>query len=292
MSDFWTAVFNKLGVSMLTSTAYHPQTDGQSERTNQTIENALRFHLTANPGGDWTAVLPFLQAESNNVKQFSTGFAPNELVYGFRVNDTVGMLADLPPEDYSRLRLIKREEAESAMAFANALSKSRYDLVHQAVKVKVGDKVYLRLHQGYTIPGLANHKLSHQRVGPFTVLEKIGNLAFRLQLPPVMRIHPVISIAQLEPATPGPDPYGRSMDRDSPPVEDEHINSEAPSYEIERLLEKRIAHDRPYYLVKWKNYGNEHNVWYPIQALDDAKDLVAEHEANPPPVRRLGVRHK
>lgn len=66
------------------------------------------------------------------------------------------------------------------MAFAGALSKARYDAVHKAVDIKVGDKVYLRLHQGYIISGLANHKLSNQRVGPFSVLEKIGNLAFRL----------------------------------------------------------------------------------------------------------------
>ena len=180
MSDFWRAVFSKLGVHFLTSTAWHPQTDGQSERTNQIIEIALRFHLTAHPEDEWVDVLPFLQAENNNVVHATTGHAPNELAYGFKVNDTLGLLADLPPEEYSQLRQIKREDAEAAMAFAGALSKARYDAVHKAVDIKVGDKVYLRLHQGYIISGLANHKLSNQRVGPFSVLEKIGNLAFRL----------------------------------------------------------------------------------------------------------------
>jgi len=116
-------VFNKLVVNISTSTGHHPQIDGQSERTNQTSDIALRFHLTANPGGDRTAVPLFLQTESNKVKQLSTGFAPTELGYGFRVNDTVSRLADLPPEDYSCLRPFEREEAESTMAFANAFKK-------------------------------------------------------------------------------------------------------------------------------------------------------------------------
>ena len=277
MSDFWKAVFNKLDTTMLTSTAYHPQTDGQSERTNQTIEIALRFHITAAPGDEWKDVLPFLQAESNNVVHATTGYAPNELAYGFRVNDNLAMLADLPPEDYSRLRQLKREDAESAMAFANALSKVRYDAVHEAINIKVGDSVYLRLHQGYTIPGLANHKLSHQRVGPFPVLEKIGKLAFRLRLPPIMKIHPVISVAQLEPKPPGTDPYNRSLNSEPPPVAE--ADSEAPFYALERILDKRISRGQTYYLVKWKGYGNEHNVWYPVRALDDAEELIAEYEA-------------
>lgn len=282
MSDFWKAVFGKLGVTMLTSTAYHPQTDGQSERTNQTIEIALRFHLTAHPDDEWVDVVPFLQGENNNVAQATTGFAPNELAYGFKVNDTLGVLtADLPPEDYQELRQMKRDNAEAAMAFAGALSKARYDAKHQALQINVGDKVYLRLHQGYTIPGLANPKLSEQRVGPFKVLEKVGDLAFRLQLAPIMRIHPVISIAQLEPAAPGQDPYNRTVDREPPPVEEEDspLARQAPHYEIERLLDRRDTRNETQYLVKWKNYGAEHNVWYPLRALDDAAELVAEYEA-------------
>jgi len=68
---------------------------------------------------------------------------------------------------------------------------------------------------------------------------KVGNLTFKLQLP---RSTPSYL---LESAMPGTDPYGRSTDRDPPPEEDEHMGSSAPSYEIERLLDKRIAHDRP-----------------------------------------------
>lgn len=77
------------------------------------------------------------------------------------------MLANLPSEQYQRLRQIKREDAEAAVAFANTISKVRYNQAHRAIaaSIKPGSMVYLRLHQRSKIPGLANRKLSN-RVGP------------------------------------------------------------------------------------------------------------------------------
>lgn len=284
MSDFWKAIFRRLGTTLATSTAYHPQTDGQSERTNQTVEIALRFHLTTGTN-DWLSVLPFLQASLNNSVTSVTGFAPNELVYGFRVRDTLGLLADLPPEDFNQLRLIKREEADDALAFVNAISKARYDHSHMSMNLAEGSQAYLRLHHGYSIPGV-NPKLSNQRVGPFPVLEKVGNLAYRLELPGVMRIHPVISIAQLEPSPDrSEDPYHRTSTQPVPPVEETQDNldpdftTQYRPYVIERLLDRRGTGRNVKYLVKWEDHGNEHNVWYPVHALQEAKDLMAECDA-------------
>ena len=180
---------------MLTFTAYHSQTNEQSERTNQTIEITLRFHVTAHSENDWSEMLLFLQAKFNNVKQFVIDYASNELIYEFRINDSVSMLVDLSSENYNRLRQIKREDAEAVMAFANAISKSRYDQTHRVMKLASGFLIYLRLHQGYTIPGLFNRKLFNQRVGPFKVLKTVGNnQAYHLQLPFIMKIHPMIFI--------------------------------------------------------------------------------------------------
>lgn len=280
MSSFWQAIFQKLGTTLATSTSYHPQTDGQSERTNQTVEIALRFHLTTGTD-DWISVLPFLQASLNN-SVTSTGFAPNELAYGFRVRDTLGLLADLPAEDLDRLRLVKREEADDAIAFANAIAKTRYDSSHKAINL--GSSAYLRLHHGYSIPGV-NPKLSNQRVGPFKVLEKVGNLAYRLELPSIMRIHPVISIAQLEPGSDqSEDPYHRTSAQPPPPVEEDADDNVSPDfaakfplYEIERLSKRQGTGANRKYLVHWKGYGNQHNAWYPVHALP--QELMDECDA-------------
>ena len=291
MSAFWRAIFKKLGIELLTSTAYHPQTDGQFERTNQILEIALRFWLSNPENKDWIEALPYLTASNNNSANASTGFALNELSYGFRVNDTLGLLEDLPAEDYSRLRQIKRESAEEAMAFANVMHKLRYDANHAAANIKIGGKAFLRLHAGYTISGLINEKLSQQRVGPFKVLAKVGTLAYKLELPPIMQIHPVISIAQLEPAPEGADPYNRFKSSNSQPVtteEDDDPDDPNKRYEIEALLDRRITSTgRVKYLVKWKDAESEHNVWYPLHALDSAIDLVNAYDARyPRPVRR------
>lgn len=288
MSSFWKAVFGKLGVDMLTSTAYHPQTDGQSERTNQSIEIALRFYLSANPDSNWVEGLPFLSAVHNNSTNSTTGLAPNEIAYGFRVNDNLSLLQDLPAEDFSRLRQVKRDAADEAIAFANTVTKARYDKKHVALNLQEGAAVYLKLHHGYRIPGLVNRKLSQQRVGPFKILQKVGNLAYRLELPPTVKIHPVVSVAQLEPLPPKPDPYNRARpDAGNPPAV-ENEDSEAPSFEIERLLDRRIAGrgNKLEYLVKWKGYGHEWNWWYKIKDLGAAQTLVDEYDTRHPYVDR------
>lgn len=269
---------------MLASTAWHPQTDGQSERTNQTVEIALRFYLSQ-PGSNvnWVDVLPFISAVLNNSVNSVTGFAPNELCYGFKVNNNVTLLEDLPAEDYDRLRQVKRDAADEAIAFANTVTKARYDKLHTALHLKPGDLVYLKLHHGYKIPGLSNRKLSQQRVGPFKILAKVGNLAYKLDLPPTMLVHPVISIAQLEPKVSGDDPYLRPRNDNQPAVENQ--DEAYPSFEIESLLDKRITRGTPQYLVKWKGWDHSWNTWYKAQDLGEAEDLVKEYEVRIPAKR-------
>ena len=288
MSSFWRVVFQRLGVKMLTSTAYHPQTDGQSERTNQTVEIALRYCLSK-PDSNWVESLPFISATMNNSINFSTGFAPNELLYGFKVNDNLGLLEDLPAEDYDRLRTIKRDAADEAIAFANAMSKTRYDKKHTALYLKEGSYAYLKLHHGYKIPGLTNRKLSQQRAGPFKVLEKVGNLAYRLQLPSTMRIHPVISVAQLEPCPQG-DPYHRPRPDNPGPVENE--DPSYPAFEIERLLDRKIVRNLPQYLVKWKGWDHSWNAYYPLRELAlKAQELVDDYDSRNP-FQEVEVHHR
>ena len=231
----------------------------------------MRYFVTANPTLDWTLVLPYLQGSLNNTKNQSTRVSPNEILYGFNVRDSLGLLSELPPEDFSRLRQLKREQAEDSLAFANIMAKAYYDKSHKPLKLSKGSMVYLRLHQGYKIPSVGNHKLHQQRVGPFQILEKVEMLAYRLELPPVINIHPVISIAQLEPTSATEDPYQRPRNINPPHV----VETED---EIEVLLNKREVRRKTQYLIKWKGYGNKHNVWYNVDNLQNAPDLVAEYK--------------
>lgn len=138
--------------------------------------------------------------------------------------------------------------------------KARYDSAHIQVEMNEGSMAYLKLHDRYKIPGLSNKKLALQRGGPFRILSRVGKLAYKLQLPPTMRIWPVVSVAQLEPAT-GPDPYNRVRDDEPPPVDEADADTESKNgkdkdndkgkpYEVEKLLDKKTVDKQPFYLVK------------------------------------------
>jgi len=285
-SDFFTAMAKALHIKMCTTTAYHPQADGQSERTNQTVEIALRYNVTSHPDGKWTDCLPHLQATLNNSRNQTTGYTPNELLRGFNSNlDSLHALEDLPPADYEKLRGRLRAEAQDAVAWANAGMKARYDSKHKPLSFKEGDQVMLRLHHGYKILGHENRKLSHQREGPFRVKRKAGNLAYELELPPNYKIHPVVSVLQLEKLPQEPDPFERPQDHEPGPVAAQ--DDDAPAYEIERLIGRRIRtkRGRPVvqYLVKWLGYSAASNQWYDLENLSDALELVKSYdEAHPP----------
>jgi hypothetical protein len=116
-------------------------------------------------------------------------------------------------------------------------------------------------------------------LGPFKVIKRIGRLAYQLELPPHWRVHNVFSVAQLEPWPKGDDPFKRRV-HPPPPV---NITDDGAVYEIERLIDKRvIKHGRGKptveYLVRWLGQGPEYDVWYSIDDLHDASELVAEYD--------------
>ena len=295
VAAFWKSTFNHLGIALLFTTAYHPQTDGQSERTNQTVEIALRYSLMEGDITDFSKLLPSIQATMNNSANASTGISPNEILYGFKVLEATDLLdndlakaraddgnpATIIEEERSRLR----KEAEESISFAQTMAKLRYDPRHSSLELKEGDKVFIRLHRGYTQPGLKNRKFSKQRVGPITILEKIGRLAYKLDIPPTWRIHPVVSITHLEPVPPGEDPYGREAEEPGP-VKTEG-GDDADVYEVEKIIAKRRvytgrgrrrrAHSE--FRVKWTGWGDHHNRWMKREDLNNCQELLQEFEA-------------
>ncbi len=287
LSEFWKAIFSKLGVKLLYSTAYHPQTDGSSERTNQTVEIALRFWMsTLENVAEWPRTIPAIQSAYNNSISAPLGRSPNEVASGFSLNQPLDLGAyerELLPKDVARL------EASDAMAFAQMNSKYYYDRKHHPQFFRRGDFALLRLHRGYDIPAtaLTGRKYGLQFVGPFRILERIGRLAYLLDIPNTWRVYPVFTVAQLEPVPdPREDPYASSRPvprPDEPPsVFVEGDTDDYKSYYLDRILNKRvIKKGRGYateYLVKWKGYGPEHDTWRNLKTLGDALDLVREYE--------------
>ena len=166
ISEFWMTAFKKLGMSMLTAMAYYPQTDGQSEHTNQTIEIALWFLLAEHLDTPWMAFLTALTAITNNSVNRATGRTPTKLMYGFCVNEGISLLS--ANTDYDPQQKIQfRKEAMEAISFANAVVKIQYDNTHLPLFLNLGNNAYLRLHHRYTTAEQLNRKLELQRVRPF-----------------------------------------------------------------------------------------------------------------------------
>lgn len=182
LSKFWSAFFKKLEVELFYSIAYHPQTDGSSERTNQIVEIALRFFLHTMTGNrDWPLILPKVQSLFNNASSSTTGQTPNKVAYGFIPRQSLDLLSDLGTPNHNKIRAA----ALDAIAFVAMAHNQHYDRSHQLFSLKVGEYALLKLHKGYSIPSTigVTKKLAQQFVGPFKVLEKIGRLTFCLKSP-------------------------------------------------------------------------------------------------------------
>ena len=291
LSELWTALFERLHVKLLYSTAYHPQTDGQSERTNQTAEIMLRFFITGlEHPRQWPRTLSRLQSILNS-STAATEKSATEVMYGFRPRQPLDLMTDLAMPEPT----IARISAADALAFASMSSKYHYDKRHKPMSIEEGQSVFLRLHKGYNIPSNATitRKLGQQYAGPFKVLRKVGNLAYELDLPQHWRVHPVISIAMLEPTPSGEDPFDRPVPEQPDSVYVEGDTDTNRSWEVERIMDKQG--DK--YLVRWKGYSSQDDQWRTKAQLSNAMDLVYDfeskaREARNDRVQQLGLRRR
>ena len=282
MSELWKSLFEKLGVSLLFSTAYHPQTDGQSEATNQYLQTVLRFFVNERQN-DWAEYLEEAEFVINNATNSTTKSSPNEILFGFKLRDTVSALGQQILSDEATVtelsapdrRAMPRAQSKDAARHASYHMAHNYNRRHQPISFAVGDKVYLRLGQGYKLQGIAKAKLGDQRTGPFKIVERIGDLAYRLELPETWKIHPVISVAQLEVYR--PDPFERAAAPPTPVVVDGEEEHEIETI-IRSAMRGRGARREKHYLVRWKDYGPEFDEWIPASGLEHAADVVQQFE--------------
>ncbi|RYC55019.1 hypothetical protein CHU98_g11190 [Xylaria longipes] len=161
LAELWQQIWKRLGTRLLYATAYHPSTDGQTERFILTIKSTLRyyFHSLDDPS-EWENCLPRLQFELNNSRASATGQTPSETMLGFTPNFILEMF-DNQAKPRSRI------EVSDAIALSSMTAKNYYDQRHQPIFFEVGQRVLLRLHKGYNIPKAAilGRKLGQQSPG-------------------------------------------------------------------------------------------------------------------------------
>ena len=172
-------------------------------------------------------------------------------------------------------------DTKDALDFASMKIKDYYNSHYQSIFFKVSDLVKLYLYRGYKLPGVSK-KLEQQFARPFQVLERIGKLAYRLQLPANIRIYNVVLVAQLKPTS---DPAADLYRRRPPPLLTSIIDGKKED-KIDHLVRKRIRHlgrlklKTTEYLARWAGYSPEYDTWITVKQLAYAKDLIDDFEAS------------
>ncbi|GKC72366.1 putative reverse transcriptase domain-containing protein [Tanacetum coccineum] len=202
-SNFWRSLQNALGTSLDMSTAYHPQTDGQSERTIQTLEDMLRA-CAIDFGKGWVNHLPLVEFSYNNSYHASIKAAPFEALYGRKCRSPVCWAevgqVQLTGPDLVRETTEKIVQIKQKMQAARDRQKSYADLKRKPMEFQVGDKVMLKVSPWKGVVRFGKRgKLNPRYVGPFKVLEKVGEVAYKLELPEELsRVHNMFHVSNLK----------------------------------------------------------------------------------------------
>ncbi|GJT13798.1 putative reverse transcriptase domain-containing protein [Tanacetum coccineum] len=202
-SNFWRSLQNALGTSLDMSTAYHPQTDGQSERTIQTLEDMLRA-CAIDFGKGWVNHLPLVEFSYNNSYHASIKAAPFEALYGRKCRSPV-CWAEVGEVQLTGPEIVQETtekiiQIKQRMQAARDRQKSYADLKPKLIDFQVGDKVMLKVSPWKGVVRFGKQgKLNPRYVGPFKVLEKVGSVAYKLELPKELsRVHNTFHVSNLK----------------------------------------------------------------------------------------------
>ncbi|KOM29510.1 hypothetical protein LR48_Vigan712s000600 [Vigna angularis] len=220
------------------STAYHPETDGQTEVLNRVLEGYLRCFCSEQPKG-WSTVIPWAEYWYNTSYQESAKCTPFETVYGRPPPSLHRFVPGETLVESVSQELQTRDEALRQLKFhlarAQELMVRQADKARRPSQVGVGDWVYLKIrpHRQTTMSSMVQSKLAARYFGPFLVIQQVGAVAFKLQLPETARIHPVFHVSQLKKAV---------GDHQVEPELPKDLEGEAPSPRPVRVLDKRQVH--------------------------------------------------
>ena len=279
-SRFMRALNQALGITTALSTAYHPQTDGQTERVNQEIEQYLRLFVNYRQD-DWTDWLSIAEFSHNNRLHTSTDHSPFYLNYGRQPRSSFTIPTNLTvesAEDFAQRMKTLHKQTTSALEQTAARMKKYYDRRHTVEhSFKIGDRVYLDAADLRTLR--PSRKLSDKRLGPFKITKVISPVNYQLQLPRTWKLSTnTFHVSKLRESLEDESLHGPVQDPPPPELIDDH-----EEYEVEGVLDSRVSGRQGLqYLVRWKGYGNEENSWEPARNLSNAPDLVQKYHREHP----------
>jgi hypothetical protein len=261
-SHFWKSLLQLWGVKSAMSSAFHPQTDGQTERVNRVLEEYLR-HFVSPLQTNWDSLLPAAEFALNDTYQKSIGMTPFMMTYGqhpITPARAAFSQANTPAATgYVQEVQAAVKKARDLLQAVQQRQKSYADSKRRPLTFKEGDKVLLSTEH-IRLKSVGTQKLLPRFIGPFVIEQRHGESAYRLKLPESLKVHPVFHVSLLK-------PY-RSDGRCQPPPPPVFYSDEGePHYEVEQILQHREVHrgrkQVKQFLIKWAGYGHEHNTWEP-----------------------------
>ncbi|XP_073019344.1 uncharacterized protein [Primulina eburnea] len=268
-SEFWKSLHRALGTKLAFSTAYHPQSEGQSERVIQILEDMLRA-CTIDFPGSWDSKLPLVEFTYNNSYQSSIGIAPYEALYGRKCRsplywDEVGEIKMLGPELVQQTAEVVALIQER-MKIAQSRQKSYADVRRRPLAFEVGDHVFIKIAPLKGVMRFGKKgKLSPRYIGPFEILDKIGDRAYRLALPPDLdRVHNVFHVSMLRKYLANPSHVLRYESLELLP---NLSYDEMPVQILDRKV--KVLRNKEIGLVKvlWRNQVIEEATWEPEEEM-------------------------
>ncbi|KAL5580072.1 hypothetical protein UlMin_012514, partial [Ulmus minor] len=254
---------NSMGTSLKFSTAFHPQTDGQSERTIQILEDMLRA-CVLDFKGTWNRYLPLIEFSYNNSYQATIGMAPYEALYGRRCRSPVHWYetgeSEITAPEFVEDTTQAVKKIQTRMKSAQSRQKSYADKRRRPLEFQVGDSVFLKVSPFKGVIRFGKRgKLNPRYIGPYEILERVGNTAYRLALPPnLASVHNVFHVSMLKKYV---SDKSHVLEQEPIEIHEDLSFEEKPvqilDYKIKTLRNKDI----PLVKVLWRNQKTEEATW-------------------------------
>jgi hypothetical protein len=259
IARFWGQLQHALGTKLIRSSAYHPQTDGQTERLNQILEDMLRS-CALQYDKNWDKCLSLAKFSYNNSYHTSLKMAPFEALYGRRCRTPLSWSQTSERKVFGLDLVIEAEDKvkiiQNNLKAAQSRQKSYADIRRRPLQFQIGDFVYIRVSptrgiQRFGVKG----KLAPRYIGPFEILETCGPVAYHPQLPSQLTaIHNILHVSQLRKCVKVPTEI---LDTQAIEIEPELTYTEHPLKVLDTKERSTRRETIKMYKIQWNHHTEE-----------------------------------